>query len=355
MMNLVEKRLLSLTAVSVVLVTLVVPTEILAWGHTGHEAVAYVAWQQMNKTARSQALELIKTIPQLTSPNGKKVDGFNQWWAELPQGLSADDQNLFMFMRAATWADSIKHVGFKDSDVPPHGVTVDQPMGFNDTASHGYWHFVDNGFTSDHSTVEGTPIPNAAVQILELRKDLAAETDAKLKAYELAWLEHLVGDIHQPLHGVTRFVAGKSDLGGNSVKITLSTTLKKKFLASRPQGAPGSAPSELHAFWDDLPGVTSDPARALRPAADFGKSLSAAPASDITDTNPNNWSTKSFDTAKSDGYVSPIGAGNTASNGKGFTITAAYYNHALSDAKSQVALAGARLAKMLNDIWPESH
>jgi hypothetical protein len=153
---------------------------------------------------------------------------------------------------------------------------------------------------------------------------------------------------------VARFVAGKSDLGGNSVKITLPMDLETKFLASRPQGAPGSAPSELHAFWDDLPGVTSDPALALRPAADFAKSLSAAPANAITDTNPNNWSAKSFETAKSDGYVSPIGPGNAASNGIGFAMTDDYYNHALSDAKSQIALAGARLAKMLNDIWPEN-
>jgi hypothetical protein len=188
-----------------------------------------------------------------------------------------------------------------------------------------------------------------------LRKDLASETNAQLKAYELAWLEHLVGDIHQPLHGVARFVGDKSDLGGNSVKIALTANLKKKFLASRPHAATGNAPSELHAFWDDLPGVTSDPALALRPAADFAKSLSAAPANDITDTDPNNWSTKSFVTAKSDGYVSPIGAGNTTSNGKAFTMTNAYYNQALLDTKSQIALAGARLAKMLNDIWPESH
>ena len=354
-MNAVSSRLLSLIAVAGVLVTFFASTKSFAWGHTGHEAVAYVAWQQMNKTARSQALALITTIPQLTSPTGTKVDGFNQWRAELPQGLSTDDQNLFLFMRAATWADSIKHVGFKDSDVPPQGVTVDHPIGFNDKASHGYWHFIDTGFTSDHSTVPGTPIPNAAVQIVELRKDLATDTNVKLKAYELAWLEHLLGDIHQPLHGVARFVGGKSDLGGNSVKITLPMELEKKFVASRPEGAPGSAPSELHAFWDDLPGVTSNPALALRPAADFAKSLSAAPANAITDANPNNWSAKSFDTAKSDGYVSPIGAGNAASNGMGFAMTDAYYNQALSDAKSQIALAGARLAKMLNDIWPETH
>jgi hypothetical protein len=31
----------------------------------------------------------------------------------------------------------------------------------------------------------------------------------------------------------------------------------------------------------------------------------------------------------------------------------AYYAQALKDADTQIALAGARLAKMLNDMWPE--
>jgi hypothetical protein len=53
-----------------------------------------------------------------------------------------------------------------------------------------------------------------------------------------------------------------------------------------------------------------------------------------------------------DGYVFPIGPGNTTPQGHGFVMTNAYYDQALSDAKTQVALAGARLAKMLNDIWP---
>ena len=81
----------------------------------------------------------------------------------------------FLFMRAATWPDAIKHVGFTDSDDPPvGGPTTEKPIGFSDTASHGYWHFVDTGLTSDKSTVLPTPAPNAAVQIVELRKDLAS-------------------------------------------------------------------------------------------------------------------------------------------------------------------------------------
>ena len=346
-------RFLSFLALVCVPAIMVMPMTALAWGNTGHEAVAYIAWQQMGKTARTQALALLKLVPQLTSPSGTMVDGYDQWVTALPKGISPDDQNLYLFMRAATWADAIKHIGFQDSDNPPTGVAVEKPMGFPDQKSHGYWHFVDKGFTSDGSTVLATPTPNAAVQIQELRKDLAAEANANLKAYELVWLEHLVGDIHQPLHAVIRLVANKSDLGGNDVKITLSQQLTAAFLASLPKGVKGSAPRVLHAFWDDLPGVTSDPALALKPAADFAKGLAAASANDLKDSEPTNWAAKSFQLATQDAYVTPIGRGNAAAGGVGFVMTKDYYTKALADAKAQVALAGGRLATMLNTLWPE--
>src|SRR6266853_6404519 len=150
-MKTIKMRVLPFAAVFCVLVSFVLPQDARAWGNTGHEVVAFIAWQQMNATARKKALDLISLVPQLTSPTQKKADGFAQWQTELPPGLSADDQNMFLFMRSATWADSIKHIGFHDSDDPPPGVTVDHPIGFSDTASHGYWHFVDNGLTSDKS------------------------------------------------------------------------------------------------------------------------------------------------------------------------------------------------------------
>jgi hypothetical protein len=339
-------------AVIGLLLTFFLPKAAIAWGNTGHEAVAYIAWQQMGTKARTQALALIRLVPQLTSPKEKTAEGFAQWVKELPQDTSSDMHNLFLFMRAATWADSIKHIGFVDSDNPPDGITVDHPKGFNDPASHGYWHFVDKGLTSDESMVSSTPIPNGAVQIDELRRDLASDTGTKLGAYELVWLLHLVGDIHQPLHGACRFVRNKSDLGGNSVKISLPAQLKAKFLANRPQGASGTPPAKLHAFWDDLPGVTSNPALALKPAVDFAKGLATANNDDVNDANPATWAAESFEIAVQDGYVSPIGPGNTDDQGHGFVITTSYYNTALLDAKKQIALAGVRLAKMLNDLWP---
>jgi len=59
----------------------------------------------------------------------------------------------------------------------------------------------------------------------------------KLKSYDLSWLLHLVGDVHQPLHSTTRVSTTKpdGDDGGNGVKLT--------------------SPANLHTFWDDVLGV----------------------------------------------------------------------------------------------------
>ena len=60
-----------------------------------------------------------------------------------------------------------------------------------------------------------------------------------IKSYDVAWLEHLVGDVHQPLHATSRFTKNhpNGDAGGNLV-----------LLCAAP------CRDELHAYWDGLLG-----------------------------------------------------------------------------------------------------
>ncbi|HZU28075.1 MAG TPA: S1/P1 nuclease [Bryobacteraceae bacterium] len=318
-----------------------------AWGNTGHEAVAYIAWQQMNPQTRTRAIQILKLIPTLHSPdNTKSVPGYAEFVSELPPGLSQDEQDLYVFMRAATWPDTIKHQWLRDSDTPPaNSGPSDAIIGYTDNASHGYWHFIDVGLASDNSQPADTPVPNAVKQILVLRTAIASTdgSDDVLKSYELVWLEHLVGDVHQPLHAAARFYANQSDAGGNAVKIQLSAAMKKQFMGTLGK----SAPAELHAFWDSLPGE-GQPAAALPFAVAFAKALPPAQEG-VDDTDPNDWAAESLALAKKDAYRKPIGKGPTPANGCCYKITQAYYNTAMKDAKSRIPLAGARLAKLLND------
>lgn len=96
------------------------PQLILAWGNTGHEAVAYIAWQQMNPDTRKRVMQLLMMVPTLQNPGKtKSIPGYADWVADLPAGLSQDQQNFYLFMRAATWPDTIKHEWLRDSDIPP--------------------------------------------------------------------------------------------------------------------------------------------------------------------------------------------------------------------------------------------
>lgn len=172
----------------------------------------------------------------------------------------------------------------------------------------------------------------------------------------MIWLEHLVGDVHQPLHGTVRYFAGKGDEGANLVLIKLPLAMEKQFEGTQSKSSPG----ELHAFWDDLPGE-GQPAPALPEAISFAQPLPNAPADRVADTDPSDWATESLTMAKLDAYSSPIGAGlqpaapGSASKSRGalsnsaYLITQAYYDKALQDAKDRIALAGARLAKLLNE------
>jgi S1/P1 Nuclease len=70
----------------------------LARNDRGHMTAAYIAYKQLTPTTRDRVNALLKLNPK-----------YNDWSAtvEAP-GALADDQNLMIFMIAATWADGIK-------------------------------------------------------------------------------------------------------------------------------------------------------------------------------------------------------------------------------------------------------
>jgi hypothetical protein len=85
------------------------------------------------------------------------------------------------------------------------------------------------------------PTPNAQERIALFRTVLASTSADLLKSYDLTWLLHLVGDVHQPLHASTRVSSTdpNGDSGGNLVKLSCTSC-------------------ELHAFWDDLLGTNNN-------------------------------------------------------------------------------------------------
>ena len=316
------KRTLRLT-VALLLLTVVCSQPMYAWSDPGHMAVAYVAYQRLTPAKRARVNALIRLNPK-----------YNEWVHTLPHGISQSARNRMVFMIAATWADQIKgdheHVsdGPSGGNRPPSDGTADANTGYQDQAMHKYWHFIDLPFSTDGTPTTPPETPNALTQMAAFRAVLASTTAAdELKSYDLVWLMHLVGDVHQPLHATARFnqQSPAGDDGGNAVTVC------------NPQCG-----GKLHAFWDGLLGSERSPSPNL--VINRARTLPAPNATLATDVNAQDWIDESFSIAKSSVYRSPIGAGNGS-----FTITANYRNNAKRIAKQRIALAGARLAAILND------
>ncbi|HLX07016.1 MAG TPA: S1/P1 nuclease [Thermoanaerobaculia bacterium] len=296
------------------------------WGNGGHMAVAFVAYQDLTPQVRDRVDALIKLNP-----------SYQAWMALIPANTPPATRNEMLFMIAATWPDQIKgdhqHQadGTAGGDRPPDDGTAGQNIGYGDMAMHKYWHFIDEPFTQDGTPLQDPPTPNAETQIAAFRATLASDSPDALKSYDLVWLLHLVGDVHQPLHCASRFghADPNGDSGGNKVVVC---TGKGK--------AKAGCKGELHAFWDDLFGTSPKPG----PAMKVGKSLPAAAADKAGDLDTTHWVQESFDDAAHAVYVNPpIGLGDGP-----FQITPAYRKAALSLARERIAVAGSRLANVLD-------
>lgn len=291
----------------------------LAWNDFGHMVVAAVAYQSLARTptVRSKVDALLKLHPD-----------HGQWI----EGVPAQQQGEVAFLMASRWADAIRRDSAYVNDGEDNGETPVEPaaslnIGYEDKARHKYWHYKDLGFSTDGTPVDPPKVPNAATAIKQFRATLASpRASAALKSYDLAWLLHLVGDVHQPLHATSRFTADMphGDVGGNRVA-----------LCAWP------CRDELHAFWDSVLGRDETPAAAMA----FAATLEPAPAEEARILDVDTWLSESQAIAKTHVYMPPIGARGTGR----YALDESYKAHALEVARRRVALAGARLGRLLRE------
>jgi hypothetical protein len=102
------------------------------------------------------------------------------------------------------------------------------------------WHYYDVPIRVSGKNPEIDPSNAAAainLAVAELTKaNKAGLSDPKLACWWVYWIEHVVGDLHQPLHCVSSYEYNSNgDAGGNKFKIT---------------SPDGDRPTNLHSFWD---------------------------------------------------------------------------------------------------------
>jgi len=301
-----------------------------AWNFTGHQIVAGIAWDNMSETARAKAIAVLQAAPDD---------------ACLRDLMPADDRPLAerqreFFMRAATWPDLVRPA--KD-----------------DTRActryhHPNWHFINyfwqgvSGTTGATAPKERTDIEvpevNAVERLALFRPyvtcdQAACGTTPAERATTLPWILHLVGDLHQPLHTSARTTTNadelKGDQGGNLFKT-----------------GTGERPPSLHGFWDGILDRTitrhaDEPTivyldRVIgvithdRPRASLAGNLHSGDAQE--------WSREGLTTTMSIIYPQSLERGVQPSE--------TYRKMAFETSETAVALAGYRLADMLNRMFP---
>ena len=326
-----KKLCVSLLALSVA----VLPMRALAWGEMGHRTVAAIAWQYMTPKARAKVKALLdQDTDTLTAPD---------------------------FLNRANWADK-----YRDSDRETKGPA---------SSGTSSWHFVDipaarvTSLDAAHAAEPGAcahpdlPAGVAASQagaapadscVIDKIRQFEAElkdpaTPVKEQILALKYLEHFIGDIHQPFHAIDN-----ADKGGNCVSIALG-----------PKGS-----ESLHSYWDtgviyelmgiSQPIITDYNAPSLVSNAqieDFAGKLvaSVTPAQKAAweeQTDPGEWAAESAVLARAVGYnglkVTLLPTCAMDNRQSPLAPPQGYQAKADEVAKDQLEKAGVRLAAVLN-------
>jgi hypothetical protein len=291
--------------------TLLSPRPAHAWDEVGHMVVARIAWESMTPEARANAVAILRGAPANT---GIATLADQPFWA-------GDDPGRGLFVRSSTWADIIR---------------------WREAVGHGYhqasWHYVNFFWEQPVPGGPGRELPRQhlgqAVDSLqaflnELSSDVVAP---ERKAVVLAWVLHLAGDVHQPLHASARVSPAdpEGDKGGNDFKL--------------------GGRSNLHGFWDGS--VTRADAQwhpGQRTVSDLVGGMAQgimhrfpmrSMTHDVQVTDVEQWARGSFLTAKDRLYPPMLHRDQPP--------PAAYDAMSKRIAERAVALAGYRLATALN-------
>ena len=333
------------SSVLVLGLVLVLPYEAIAWGPQGHEYAGAIADQLLTANARAQ----VKTI-------------------------------LGLDLRvASTWTDCVKDVVrtrgiFHYRPDPryhaacavyetPEGISRMEDYvrrnwdncqrGPKDDVCHKQYHYADVAIqhdhydraftgTSDHDIVSAL---QAAIAVLQ-DKPVPAPFSIKDKREALFLLAHLVGDVHQPLH------VGAVYLDAHDHLINPDGPGKKLDPATETRGGNSIdvGSTNLHAQWDGI-------SKALKPLnvspAAIAKAKAIKQSPGAVDAWPAAWASDtviaSHTAFRGITYSHPGTKGHWAAHFSDRTKYLAMKRRVQSD---QLIKAGARLAQLLNELWP---
>ena len=259
-----------------------------AWNAMGHMVIANIAYEQLKPAVREKVDKLVGNLH-----------------TEYPEMLS--------YLHLAYWPDALRsqHI---------------------ETFTH--WHYIDIPYSSDGTAVNNDVIDTDNA-VWAVKRIQVVVKNQRANPYDrarfLSFLTHIVGDLHQPLHTVTLFSAAhpKGDKGGNSYHVLYKNRTTK-----------------AHSLWDS--GVGAFEGKHSR-ATDHAKELALSlmqlyPASSfgerVNDLDSASWAREGLENAKKYVYSTP----------ENEPVSTAYLTTGKKIAEQQAALAGYRLANLLNTL-----
>ena len=303
-----------------VLVALV-PSMLFAWGGDGHKQVADIAWT--------------KLTPGVKAKLGKILDSGETSF----RVVGGDVRDAFR--SSSTFCDYMK----SKTDTIYEDIIPSMNSKFNpNIESIGRegnrcktWHYYDLPIRFTGKVPDIDPSNADAALRLAIREltrlNANGLNDGKMAAWWVYWIEHVVGDLHQPLHCVSSFEYDPTgDAGGNKFTLAPGENGRAGNLHSYWDGGIGRAIGEERAKGED-PNVekvsarwTSDPKLAPSPEA-------------VNDLDPMNWIKAGAKLA--DKYV-------YGTMKKGDKPDMAYTVQSSDLCRKQAVLGGMRLAAILN-------
>ncbi|HME71839.1 MAG TPA: S1/P1 nuclease [Myxococcota bacterium] len=317
------------------LAALAAPPSARSWGCEGHQIVALVAERHLSVHAQREVAALLgplDTVRRQEEVPRRKSRG---------RGCNVD---LDAFARASIWADEIR---------------ASRPA----TAS---WHFLDlpRGKKDARKAESFCGRSGCVTRAIREQVAILQEEGANpaQRAEALRFVIHFVGDLHQPLHCATN-----NDRGGNCVPVDFFGRESRQSLRS----SHADYEPNLHALWDSYILRRS---RGRRRVISYANALEQKFQTEIAswlkaDFELDNWAWESFELAQTEAYgklptpipverPEPVASCRDA-NDVGERMAALheavgepYQARAAAVVDEQLAKAGARLALVLNRVWP---
>jgi S1/P1 Nuclease len=187
---------------------------------------------------------------------------------------------------------------------------------------------------------------NILTALAENQSVVNKENDRDRRAVALAWLFHLLGDIHQPLHTAQLFTVDypNGDRGGNEICVRVTQA---------------GQPMDLHRFWDGVITSSSNLTRlrseatALRNRQEFQRSQ----LTELANTDFESWAKESFEIAtkiayRNEGRIGiPKGENRDCRDVKAVPmLPVGYVVSASRIADRRIILAGYRFADLLTRV-----